>query len=661
MRLWGNNLLLPSAGIIVAAMTAKVSSAAVLYGLGLLAIALVGAGFSSPTASDSHLLADASVTEITAGPELAPAPSFSRPGGFYTDSFDLELKVPGRETEIRFTLDGSEPTRVSAFYQKPLLIGSRAGTRNNISNIPTVPGGPMPAGEVFKGWVVRARTYQPGANPSAVVTATFWIDPRGRRRYSLPVVSLSTAPANFFSSQTGIYVSGRAMNYLKKGPEWSRPVHVELYETNNECSLCQEARAKIHGNTSQMWPLKGLDLQASGRFGCRLFPDRSRTQFKHFLLRPSGQDQQVAFMRDELAESLAAEAGVETQATRACIVFINGEYWGLNYLTEKEDVEFVAALGSLSKRQIDYLEVEGDSVKTRCGDPREYHALVDYVRRHDLQTPEAYAYVAKALDLTNYIDYKCSEIFAYRWDINQLRVWRPRTTEGRWRCLGFDYDVAWGGFWSQAPAWQFNMLAADLATDGSLHGHNIETTTLFLRRLMINAQFRRDFVNRFQDLLNTIFLPTHTLARIDQFISALAPEMEEHIRRWRAPASVTEWKHQVEELRSFGRQRPQYAREQLRQQFGLEPACRLSVRIAPINGGTVRLNTLWIDSGKTNTWSGFYFRHHPIPVEARPSPGFRFEGWIGCTNSLSNPLTLSPEGDSTLTARFERDTPVGPP
>src|SRR5439155_885073 len=80
-------------------------------------------------------------------------------------------------------------------------------------------------------------------------------------------------------------------------------------------------------------------------FRYRIFPERARAEFEHFLLRPSGQDYYLAFMRDEFMQSLAAELGMETQAARLAVVFLNGEYWGLHYLREKEDTDFIAYYG----------------------------------------------------------------------------------------------------------------------------------------------------------------------------------------------------------------------------------------------------------------------------------------------------------------------------
>ncbi len=596
--------------------------------------------------------------------ELLDAPVFSHPGGFHANGFDLRLSITNADARIHYTLDGSDPDETSPRHTEPLRIASRIGTPNDISMIPTVPGGPPPAGEVFKGWVVRARAFKPGTLPSPTVTRTFWVDPRERARYSLPVVSLTTDRANLFDRATGIYVAGDAPNgnYSQRGPEWERPAHVELYETDNQPAFAQEIDVKIHGNTSQGFPIKGLDLDATGGrgrqpFRYRLFPDRARGEFEHVLLRPTGHDQPTAFMRDELMQSLAAETDAESQAARACVLFINGEYWGLHYLKEKEDAEFVAHYADRAEDAIDYLE---GYAAPKAGDTMHYQAMIDFIATHDLADPAHYARVATLMEVPNYIDYKACEIFFYRWDIGNHRLWRPRTPDGRWRWLQFDNDVGWGGFWAEQPAWLFNMLAADLTPDASLHGHNNEVTTFLLRHLVRNAQFRRDFVNRFQDLLNTLFLPSHTQGRIDQMASVLAPEMAEHTRRWRSPASLADWQNNVRYLRMYAVNRPANMREHLRQYFRLDPSCTFTAGVRPPQAGALRLNTLEIREPADQPWSGLYFQRHPVTVRAEPRPGFRFDRWDGLPGVSTNEVTLLLNGDFALAARFAPDPAAQP-
>lgn len=594
--------------------------------------------------------------------EWLDAPTFSNPSGFYTTNFNLTLHSPDPEAEIRYTLDGSEPTHSSPRYSAAILIRSRVGSGNQLSAIPTVPGGPVANGEVFKGWVVRARAFKDRALPSRIATQSFWVDPKGRARYSVPVVSLITDRRHFFSAETGIYVPGLSLNYNQRGPEWERPIHVELCEPDNSVPVSQPADVKIHGNTSQNFPIKGLDLDATGLHGgkpfrYRFFPNRSRNEFEHILLRPTGHDQQMTFMRDEFMQSLASESGAESQADRLCVVFINGEYWGLHYLKEKEDVEFVAHYAGLAESEVDFLE---GYVAAKAGDTQHYDQLIQVVGSQNLLSPGIYESIESRMEIPNYIDYKAFEIFYYRWDIGNHRLWRPRTPEGRWRWLQFDNDVGWGGFWAVQPSYSYNMLEAVLSTDGRLNGHNGEVTTFLLRRLVTHPSFRQEFINRTADLMNTILHPSNTTQRILAYAAQLEPEMAEHTRRWRAPSSLAEWKSLVQGSLTFANQRPTFVRQHFQTQFKLGAPASVQLSVSNPNSGAIQLNSLLRRDPADQPFSGIYFRKQPVRIEAKPSPGHRFVHWLGLPIATNNPHVFTLEAPVQIHAVFEPIPTIAP-
>ena len=604
--------------------------------------------FASPTPGASN--------STPGSTEWLFSPDFSHEGGFYSNTFDLKISSTNVNDQIRYTLDGSEPTTNSFLYVNPIRITSRAGTANDLSAIPTVPGGLKPAAEVFKGWVIRARAFKKDAMPSTITTRTYWIHPKGYDRYTVPIVALTTDRKNFFDPDIGIYIPGKASggNYSQRGPEWERPVHVEFYETNHHLIFAQEGDVKIHGNTSQGFPIKGLDLDATGGIGRKpfqhaFFPNRKRTEFEHILLRPSGHDHAMAFMRDELMQELGAETGAESQAARPCIVFINGEYWGLHYLKEKEDNDFISYYGDIPVDSLDYLE---GYASAKGGDTVHYDAMIRFITTNNPAMSGVYEEIQNLMDVPNYIDYKVCEIFNYRWDIGNHRLWRPRTPEGRWRWLQFDNDVGWGGFWADQPAYSYNMLAADLSTDGRLHGHNKETTTFLLRRLIPNSEFRREFINRFADLLNTTLSTDNTLAHIGALATRLAPEMAEHCQRWRYPATLSDWQKAVDYLRDFARRRPAACRQQLSSYFNLSGTVQLSLDVLPAGAGTLQLNTLVLPLTGDAPWTGTYFKNSPVRLVAQANKGYVFTGWDGLVGVSTNNVQVLLQGDWSIAALF---------
>ncbi len=593
--------------------------------------------------------------------EFLLAPTFSAPPGFHPGTFTLSLASPDAGSELRYTLDGSDPGPHSSLYSEPILVTNRTSQPNLLSRIPTAPGWSAPVGQVFKGTVVRARAYRAGAIPSDVATATYFVHPSNQPRYAVPVVSLSTDARNFFDPAIGIYVVGDAPggNYAQSGEAWERPVHVELFETNGTRVIAQESGVRMHGNTSFGFPIKALRLhplnqRGSGPFRHRIFPDLPIDRFDRLLLRPSGHDHYLTMMRDGLMQNLVRELGLDMQGYRPAVVFLNGEYWGIHNLQEAfEKNYFPSHHPELAGTDVDYLEGYAPGAFAYEGDALHYHALVEFLRSHPISASNHFAWVQSRMEIDNFRDYKLAEIFYYRWDIANHRLWRPRTPDGRLRWILFDCDVGYGGFWSEPNPWTFDMLSAVLTPSGSLHGHNNDATVFLLSRLLEHPEFRRDFIHRAADLMNATLATPRMLEFIDRMSGEIAPLMPEHINRWRAPSSLAEWQRNVEALRTFARLRPAHQRNHFRRRFSLGDDVQVRLGVSDPAGGTLRCNTLELDPVRGPTpWQGVYFRGHPITVEARPKPGWRFAGWQELGGHDQPTLTLALTADVTLTAVF---------
>lgn len=600
------------------------------------------------------------------GTAFLQAPRFDRAPGFHAEPISLNLSSPDPAVRIHYTLDGSMPGPDSPRFTDALRITNRSTLPNRISSIPTAPGWSPPAGPVFKGTVVRARAFRDDAIPSEPVTATYFIHPRGRGRFSLPVVSLATDDRHFFNADTGIYVPGNAPggNYAQSGDAWERPVHVEFFETDGSRPIAQESGVRMHGNTSFGFPIKALRLhplnqRGTGPFRHRIFPDFPVDTFHRLLLRPSGHDHHLTLMRDGLMQGLMRETGIDTQHYRPAVLFLNGEYWGIHNLQEAfEKHYFTAHHPEVDPEAVDYLEGYAPGAFAYEGDPSVYHNLVRTLQERPIQSPDTLAAVHAAMDVANFHDYKIAEIFYYRWDIGNHRLWRPRTPDGRLRWILFDCDVGFGGFWSQPEPWSFDMLSAVLEPSGSLHGHNNPTTILLLQKLLAHPDLRNAFVNRTADLLNTTLSTPRMLEHIDRMAAEIAPEIPDHTLRWRAPANLTEWRRNVDALRTFARERPHHLRRHFMNRFGLSGTADLTVLNPPSETGSLRVNSLNPIPAGPGAWTGTYFQGLPVTIEATPARGFRFSGWRELPGLTTNPLSMTLRGAFTLTPEFEPDGPV---
>jgi len=88
-----------------------------------------------------------------------------------------------------------------------------------------------------------------------------------------------------------------------------------------------------------------------------------------------------------------------------------------------------------------------------------------------------------------------------------------------------------------------------------------------MRKLLKNADFRKNFISRYSELSKSYFSLDYLIAKIDSFENVYKTLMPEQINRWGYPHSMEYWKVQVESLREFARQRPKYFEQHLNDYF----------------------------------------------------------------------------------------------
>jgi hypothetical protein len=583
----------------------------------------------------------------TAPPPSGPALTFSHAAGFYTEPVKLTLSsgLPG--ATIYYTVDGSTPdparvmddaawaarpveTRARTFvYTQPIDLAHLGERADEITLIPT--GGTLdywawrkPLANSYKGTVVRALAVG-GSKTSALTTNTYFIAPQGRGRYTLPVVSLSTDRRNFFAPDIGIYVPGASgTNFDERGDEWERPVHVELFDLQGKRALAQGAGARMHGGFTRQAPQKALRITArdeygANRFAYRFFTSKSQGEFKSIVLRASGQDVGVAHLRDAAMQTLVQHLPVETQHYQPFILFINGEYWGLHEFRDRFDDQHLAIRYGLDRENLTLLEDDGVVVDGDPAGEAEYRGLLERVRTGTLNTREA---VNAEMDLDGYLDYVITEMYAANtdWPDSNIKFWRYRGakkngnpfSDGRWRWLLFDVDWTFGHIGQKDT----NMVDFLLVS-----GEKLWARELFRGLLKIPA-VRQEFLQRTAVHLATTFHPDRVRPHIDSMAQVIKPEMEEQIRRWTRPASLSEWQKNVDKMRDFADGRPAFFRQHVDAHFA-EVTGTAALQITGIGGNQgLTLHTLPLAPQTPGvrisggSWTGDLFTGIPVVLKA---------------------------------------------
>lgn len=641
---------------------------------------------------------------------LMTKPNFSVDQGFYLTTQTLTLTNSDPEAVILYTLDGSDPdtsalngfdfsvkydyevtdrsnlqTRSSKtfIYKAPILIEQKINVPNDRSDIPAAIKLWDPASsDVTKATIVKAASWKPNAMKSEIITKTYFVDPDAKTRFNLPVVSIITPDYNLFDYDTGMYVPGAYYDATSSlatpianfnQSTWERGANIELFDREGVLLYKQGAGIRIHGNYSANWKRKSFRVEAHSEYAAstfkyEIFPGlksyeavggKTIDEFNSFLIRNSGNNWDDNLYHDAMVHRLVDHLGVDGQASRAIVHFLNGEYWGIMNLREKQDASYFS--NHYDMKENDVIIINARTMGVSEGADHEYEDYNDVERFVDanLLTDSAnYAYINTKIDIDNYLMHFLVEIYIDNTDFlgNNRKMWKKRTSaykpdaklghDGRWRWLLYDTD--------QSFVHPENDRLTPTTTDDLLSNR-------ILRRLLDVDTVKNGFINSFCDQMNSTFLPERVVHVIDSMQNEMDYEMGYHVDRWNCPNRSTciARDQEVGERLAFARKRPHYMREHLKSRFVLDDTCTVTIDILG-SYGSVQLNSLIInkhligiqDVSKVFPWNGVYFRNIPLTAIALPDPGYEFVTWNN--GSTNDTITVIAAGDTTLIATFKK-------
>lgn len=611
-------------------------------------------------------------------------PIFSHEGGFYDESFHLELTSPIEDSTIYYTLDGSVPdpennAEHTYEYEESIEIDNKTNEENNLSTIQTnfisgVRGWKEPTSLIDKGVVVKAVIVDNEQYISDVATHSYFI----QFSSTFPVISLSTNPNHLFDEDTGIYVPGvnydsvsseadDTGNYYQRGREWERPIHIEYFEADGNLAFSQGAGVRIHGGFTRRFAQKSLRLYSrsdygESRFTYQFFDDKEIEDFNRLLLRNSGNDWGMTMFRDAAMQSLVGHLDLDRQSYQPSIVFLNGEYWGIHNVRDRLDKHYLETHYGADRDQFTILEREGQLSDGLEKGQEDYENMIDYVNSHDLAEEEHYHHVETLMDIDNYIQYYVTQIYNANsdWPHNNIDFWRyenihnesnlTEPLDGRWRWFLYDVDRSLG-----YESYDHNTI--EMVTSTLNPRHNEEWPNILFRALLDNDHFKNKFMTELADHLNTTFHEERVIQTVNEFHALYEPEIEKHIDRWGIPESVEAWNEEVEVMRIFATNRPNIVREHVVDYFGLTGTSDVRV-ISDTEKGKVIINSLEITEDtpgieSAEEWTGRYFQGVPIMVTAVPNEGFSFAGWGEEIDADSDSIEIILDRDIVLEPVFE--------
>ena len=479
---------------------------------------------------------------------------------------------------LRYTLDSSQPDAASPLYTGPFTLTTST--------------------------VVRARAYADGLHPGPVATRTFLI---GQRKPELPVVSLVIDPRLLFDPVTGIYT-----NALK---ERDVPGSVQFCTTPSNTAFQAGAAFRLYSLNTFLKPQKPFTVNFDSKYGTdeiayQLFPEKPVGAFDRFVLRNGNDDWAVAFLRDTLGQRMLKGAiNNATQGFRPCASYLNGAYYGLINIQEKMDEMYCAKTYGVPLSDIDFFENDGTSGDELLdhGTADGWNELLAFLGANSLALPANYEHVKSQVDLEDLVDYVAGQLFAddTAWAHNR-KWWRDRKPGGKWRWCFVDLDRAFGN-----------------VNDNRLP--TMASSMVVFRELLANEEFRAYCSQRLMAHLNSSFSTNRILPIIDFEAGRIRSEIIEHAKLYGPKGgipSVEAWDANIEAIRSYARQRPAIAMQQVAAFFsGGETA---QVHLEQGGSGSVLADHVPLLDGSANTLlSGL-----PVTFTAVPPIGQTFAYWL---------------------------------
>lgn len=634
---------------------------------------------------------------------LPSEPAFDPPAGVYPgggESVQVAVSAdPG--CTIWYTTDGSRPVATNAagelvwsatvqHYTGPVTLANGRETGPDATSLimsgenendpydpwyaPAEPPRTIP--------VLRAAAMDGAGEVSQVASATYLLGDMATRYGKTPIVSISTEWSDLWATDAdegyGIYRYPRAANKSKVPG-----AYVEFFE-NGARQFARWIELRIQGTSTLKRPKKSLRLTGAkgyspvkikkSPFSYKFFPDKDCTDFACVVLRMGGNDWNQGIVRDMLSQAINKHGIVDVQYGNACIVFLNGVYWGINEIRERWEPGYFLYQHGLGEEEFTLMEY-GDGEKfpkvdqglgedDELATTRAYQDFNGILRTleneygDDLSWEEPWAWYTNRVNPDSVIQHFGASLFAGNgdWPQNNQRFWRAwdggidpardPLCDGRWNWTFHDCDFSFTLPFPYVTDFQTGTFAAfdpytfiypdpDIGTVGEFFE---DAARVFKAPVGSNEDFRNRYFAYVYLSLATAWRHDVTSAVLQQCADLFREAgMDENGARWRQPQTAADWEKNIADIDRYLAARPEAFGWQTRCRFGLGPLRDLVLDIE--GDGAIGMGTLTLD--RAGSVPGVSFPLDvPIPndvaveLTAVPAKGASFIGWYETTANL---------------------------
>ena len=555
----------------------------------------------------------------------APIPLFSSEAGFYGAGLDLTITVPAGY-EVRYTTDGYQPNATSTLYVGPVNIATTT--------------------------VIRAITIDPtGVEAQSFTSTNTYFT--GADLHTIAVVSISGD-----NLETGAWPFGPG-----------DPTHIEFFNSNGTFRVEATGDSNEHGNDSNAYGQRGFDFVTRDQMGydyaveAQLFNVKQRDKFQRLIFKAAANDnypfEPGAHIRDAYVHTIShlAELHLDERTNENCILYINGQYWGVYEYREKvDDTDFTREYYDQPRHFVDFLKTWGGTWE-EYGSGDDWYSLVNFATVQDMTDAANYDYVESQLNPLSLIDYFIlnSYVVCVDWLNWNTAWWRGRHPEGsakRWRYALWDMDATFGHYinYTGVPDTSSD---ADPCNPEALGNVGGQGHVPLLNALMDNETFYSTYINRWADLGNTVFTCDYMHSVLDSMVLVIEPEMPRQCERW--GGDVAGWQIELQELRDFIDERCES--ELMSGMEDCYDVTTVNLTVSIVGQGDVEINTINV-TPVSSPFTGYYFEEITVNLDAQENYGVQFLFWeivsgTAVLGDATNPVwDLDLEGDLNIIAHF---------
>lgn len=495
---------------------------------------------------------------------------------------------------------------------------------------------------------IKAVVYYNGEY-SDVYEHTYILDAESCDEFKLSIASITCDHADLYDYYRGIMVPGvtqdiyiqehpgeehiKQGNYSNRTEEWIRDAYVTMFDEDGNKVIDQKIGIGISGDTSAENDVKSLKLYAGSEYDANadsfsLLMDNQDifaseysfvSKYNSIRLRSGAQDLLYGNVRSAIFSRLANESGFNgCSGTRRCIVYLNGQFYGIFDIQQNYSDSFLANRFGLA---------DSDAIeKYKGGETIIYNSTnLSYYFEKDLNIEENRHMLEEVVDMDNYLLYYAINILCNNtdWPQKNYEIWRyigeedesNPYSDGRYRFLMYDPDLI---FYSENNLEFFPGSLAD-NFQSIMEGTTYRGPSIF-PHVMESQYYRDKFVTIICDLMNTSFS--------DESIQNIITEENEKIAYAREYFYGEEFvgtsQYYVGLLLETALRRSDQMEENFNTYFGLKERYVINLEVS--DGVTVSWDNMRFYANET--YENQYFKGVNMTMTAEAYPGYQFSGWL---------------------------------